>query len=370
MINFLSDYEKKIEQTDKLGEDAYDLITFGLFGEVGSVLAVSKKAKRDEESFDRDQSLVEELGDVLWYFARLCNRKGFSINTVVAPSIMGKSYQIAPTSIVNHPLALIPASADIDLVAASKELGRNAALVMCSDKDSVSLELLSGFFISYITLMSVSDICFSSVVDFNLNKTLSRFSSLESMSLPEFDLDEHEDEQLPRRFQIEISQRPNGKTYMKMNGVFLGDPLTDNIKVGDGYRFHDVFHMAYAAILHWSPVFRALLKHKRKSNPGVDETQDSGRAIVIEEGLSAWIFSIAKERNYFEGHEKISFDVLKTVKQFVKGYEVEACPYKLFEKAILDGYNVFREVKKFKRGVIVGDRDARTLTFTPATVMS
>jgi hypothetical protein len=44
-----------------------------------------------------------------------------------------------------------------------------------------------------------------------------------------------------------------------MNGVFIGDPLTDNIRDPDGYRFHDVFHFARAAILHWSPTFRALI---------------------------------------------------------------------------------------------------------------
>ena len=45
----------------------------------------------------------------------------------------------------------------------------------------------------------------------------------------------------------------------------------------------DVFHFAHAAILHWSPTFRALIRHKRKSNPDIDEAQDSGRAIVIDD---------------------------------------------------------------------------------------
>ena len=65
---------------------------------------------------------------------------------------------------------------------------------------------------------------------------------------------------------------------MRWNGVFIGDPLTDNMLDPDGYRFHDVFHFAHAAILHWSPTFRALIKHKRKDDPKVDEAQDGGRA--------------------------------------------------------------------------------------------
>ena len=68
-------------------------------------------------------------------------------------------------------------------------------------------------------------------------------------------------------------------------------------------RFHDVFHLANAAILHWSPVFRALIRQKRKSDPKIDEVEDGGRATVVEEGLTAWIFSYAKGLNFFEGHD-------------------------------------------------------------------
>ena len=124
-----------------------------------------------------------------------------------------------------------------------------------------------------------------------------------------------------------------------------------------------MFHFAHAAILHWSPTFRALVKQKRKSDPQVDEAQDGGRAIVIEEGLTAWIFSRAKQLNFFEGQDSISFDLLKGVQQFVHGYEVEKCPLKLWERAILDGYKVFRQVRDRNGGIVVGDREARTITY-------
>ena len=38
----------------------------------------------------------------------------------------------------------------------------------------------------------------------------------------------------------------------------LGNDLMDNAYEDDGYRFHDVFHLACAAVLGWSPVLRAL----------------------------------------------------------------------------------------------------------------
>ena len=150
-----------------------------------------------------------------------------------------------------------------------------------------------------------------------------------------------------------------------MNGVFIGDPLNDNILNPDGIRFHDVFHLAHAAVLHWSPTFRALIKHKRKSNKIVDETQDGGRAIVVEEGLTAWLFSRAKELNFFEGQNSVSFDLLKTVSEFVRGYEVDVCPLNHWEDTILQGYAVFRQVYAHNGGAMIGDRTTRTITFQP-----
>ena len=117
-------------------------------------------------------------------------------------------------------------------------------------------------------------------------------------------------------------------------------------------------------MLHWSPTFRALIKHKRKSKPKIDEAQDGGRAIVVEEGLTAWIFSRAKQLDFFEDQKKgVSFDMLKTIQEFVSGYEVEACPLKLWEDAILQGYEVFRKVRASNGGIIVGNRADRRVTY-------
>ncbi len=67
----------------------------------------------------------------------------------------------------------------------------------------------------------------------------------------------------------------------------LGAKLNDNSYVPDGYRFHDIFRMTCVALLGWSPVVRALLKRKRKSDRETDQVEDGGRAIVIDEALVA-----------------------------------------------------------------------------------
>ena len=205
----------------------------------------------------------------------------------------------------------------------------------------------------------------ATVVRKNIEKACGRFLDPEPSLSPIFDDKFMEEERLPQQFEIKITQRKGRRCYLQWNNVFVGEPLTDNIADPDGYRFHDVFHFAHAAILHWSPTFRALIKQKRKSDPMVDETQDGGRAIVVEEGLTAWIFVRAKELNFFEGQDKVSFDLLKGVSQFVQGYEVEACPLRLWEGAILQGYDVFRQVRDNEGGIVVGDRAARTISYKP-----
>ena len=86
---------------------------------------------------------------------------------------------------------------------------------------------------------------------------------------------------------------------------------------------------------------------------------------MVEEGLTAWIFSSAKNMEFFEDQSRLSFDLLKGVQAFVRGYEVEACSLSLWERAILDGYIVFRQLRKNNGGIVIGDRQARTICYRP-----
>ena len=143
-----------------------------------------------------------------------------------------------------------------------------------------------------------------------------------------------------------------------MNGILIGDRLTDNHDPPDFYRFHDVFHFAYAAVLGWSPVTRALFKVKRKSSSNLEENEDGARAILIEEGLTTWIFETAKAHQFFANTDQLGFDLLKAVKGFVIGYEPQ-----LLQRAILKGYAVFRELKEANRGRVTADMAGRDLRF-------
>lgn len=342
-------YAREIASTDRLPDDELMPILMGLFGEVGSVVATSKKRLRDEDAYSEyHEAVLEEFGDAFWYLAALCRRLRIDLREVV----VGASDTLA---------AGVP---EVPLQNALLDLGSaTAALVSLTENSSEARDRLIAFSVSYLKAMQVIGVDFSALVVGNLEKARGRFLKPDLSNMPTFDSGFEPEEQLPWEFEIDVTQRKSGRSYLRWNGVFIGDPLTDNISDKDGYRFHDVFHFAHAAILHWSPTFRALIKQKRKSDKVFDETQDSGRAIVVEEGLTAFVFSRAKKLNFFADQKRVSFDLLKTVQQFVRGYEVEACPASLWEIAILKGYEVFRELNSKQGGTIVGSRKDRTIEY-------
>lgn len=84
--------------------------------------------------------------------------------------------------------------------------------------------------------------------------------------------------------------------------------------IDDHYRLHDVFHLAHAAVLDRSPVIRSLMKLKRRSRPDIDLAEDGGRAIAIEEAMSALVFAYASEHNYLEGKAHVDNALLETIR--------------------------------------------------------
>ena len=73
----------------------------------------------------------------------------------------------------------------------------------------------------------------------------------------------------------------------------------------------------------------------------MDENQDGARAVIIEEAISAVVFSRAKHAHYFESATQVDYDLLKIIAEFVRGYEVEAVPTWQWERAILEGSAFF-----------------------------
>jgi NTP pyrophosphatase (non-canonical NTP hydrolase) len=192
-----------------------------------------------------------------------------------------------------------------------------------------------------------------------------------------FDDDYPETEQLPRQFTAEIKEEvgAGGKAriVLTIDGVAAGDPLQDNSHDPDGYRFHDVFHLAHAAKLGWSPVLRGkLLKRKdqkppdrkRRSNEEINEVEDGGRAIVVDEAVVAYVWEYARRHKFLDGVRTVDYRVLKTITHFTGGLEVKARSSHQWEEAILAGYDVWRQINERRQGMIAVDLEERRIEVT------
>lgn len=199
--------------------------------------------------------------------------------------------------------------------------------------------------------------------------------------VPTYDVGYPSDQRLPRQLAVRFVESIEDKGYavvrMEPLGEFgdryrarterknLGDPLNDNAIRNDGYRYHDVIHLSHAAVLGWSPVLRQLADCKRKDKPEVDRVQDGARAIAVEEGLSAFVFNYVEADGFLHGRQHLDWELLKHIRRVVRGLEVESQPFVAWQRAYLQAFDGFRNLKAHHGGEIVADLDTRTLTFTP-----
>ncbi|WP_426280214.1 hypothetical protein [Sphingomonas sp. NFX23] len=291
-------------------------LVFGLMSEVGSLAQAFKLYLRDAVGLEMQRSrLIEDIGDVQWY------------------------------------LAMIARSLDIDL---------------------------------------------EDVVRENLNRVTDRYGSLQAgdpAQVTNFDEGYTQTEVFPRRmlFRIAASDGPEGDPSPHVSfyvmaaapyafeafgdedgkqvgfrlGQSIGDPVNDNSSTDDGYRFHDAVHVAFMAVLGWSPVMRHLLRVKRKSNLVVDRTQDGARARDLEEALSAILKAFSTGRNHYASDKDVDGEVRDFIRRVVSDLEVASAPIWLWARAITQGYSAMNALREKGDGWLVADLDLRSVSFHP-----
>lgn len=369
----IHDFAVQIERTDKRpASDALRLSVLGVFGELGSLMSEIKKEVREGPSYlsFRDM-LVEEAGDLLWYFGALASslKRPFSdlFGAALDHPVEDASTFVELSTLLPH----IPRQQGDPWLHAGESAGALAAHVANHGNDEQLFGVAGAALRTVLIAFETGGIDLAAAVQNNISKSLSRFPvSRKPLSLYDDRLTHdgssiRPDERLPKNLPFEFDEvevRLKKLVVQKVFTIKIGDPLSDNIEDEDDYRFHDVFHIAYAAVLGWSPVLRALLKVKRKSHPVLDENQDGARAILIEEGISTLVFNHAKP-HLFAGAVGVDYRLLSTIKDFVRGYEVADQPLWAWERAILRGYDVFRQLKVERRGRVTMDLVRRDITF-------
>ena len=325
-ICWLNEYWTRAVQTDqfKEREDHSNLLAAGLIGEAGSIAAEAKKMDRDGAAYPAYLSkLAEECGDFLWYLVRYSD---------VVGAERPKESDIFDQG-----------EADTKLLELSLELCAIVARLKAMTGDASDAQLLLSIWRTFGRIVPSTGLDMREIGKRNLAKIESRWPK-ETIFHPLFDEEFPPEEQIPRKLTIDFVETVTGDTkavVLRYQGIGIGDRITDNIADPDGYRFHDIFHIANAVYLGWSPVLRSLLRCKRKSLPRVDRNQDGARAAIIEEAVSATVFRRAKEMNYFRGAGHVDYDLLKLIQETVSGYEVDRVPLWQWERTILEGYRLF-----------------------------
>lgn len=362
-MSWLLEYCSTAGQSDQLvgNPDHQALLLTGLVGEAGGILVEFKKRAREGAAYPQDQArLCEELGDLLWYFVRVVQMSMPSL--IKALNETQVSGRVSPQLATHFPMQLVAN----DEMHKAISLSTAASSLLKGDRGTGNARALMAVWDALLDIATVADMSMRDVARRNVEKRESRWPT-ERRYAPYFDAMFQEEEQLPRRLDVEFHELGTPErplVVLRCDGQNVGDRLTDNIRVADDYRFHDVFHFAHMAYLGWSPVLRAVLRCKRKSDRNIDENEDGARAAIIEEAVSVTVFNRAKEVGLFRNIDHVDYDILKVVEGLVQGFEVDRTPLWQWEEAILGGYEVFRQMKDHQGGRLSVDMMEHRLNYS------
>lgn len=418
---FDSDWTK-----DKPSAERLRIARYGLAAEVGSLAAALKKKvlhQSDAKWDTSNQQIIEELGDCLWYVTQLAIiGRGTGLASIVAadlsalPEEIGKNEEFKNaldqegyTRFVAEAPALIGKQGDALLddyqtlaILTARTQGRElldvcitrlllyATSVMSRQFPNTEYHLKSdilkysddrtlGMLLWHLSAVaSIYRVDLSNIAIENRIKIKSITKGSEDCATELFDAKLKRHEQFPREFSVSYISTSEGRLQMFYRGRPLGDELDDNSRTDDGYRFHDVLHLANAAVLGWSPVLRSLMNLKRKSDPETDRAEDGARARIVEEAIVKAVHSEAirvgelegltpeesRARLFSDGNQ-VSYDFLNLVMTFADGLEVEKCESWEWRKAIVSGHRLFKELQREKQGTVKVDLVNRSVSFSP-----
>lgn len=358
----LNEYQKKAFTTAKIdwsSSRGCNVPILGVVGELGSVFTELKKTLRDGPAYTEGAgNTAEEFGDVLWYLSAITSRIGLSLE-----ELAGKPSKVAHAQ---QPYAYV-----YDLVGACAELVRVVSRTGFEPKRrdrAVLVEALRNAVRMTLIALQHNKLDLDKVLTFNIRKVRGMFGPDKIRPAQCFDGKLVDYEKLPRKLAVQFLERNHGKdrveVVLRVNDLNIGDRLTDNATKDDGYRFHDAFHLAYAATLGWSPVMRATFRCKRKSDSKTDEIQDGARAAIIEEAVSQTVFDYARDHSMLKGLDRVDHGILRVVQRMVRGLEVERSGLWEWQRAILVGFEAFRALRTNNGGWLKLDAETRSLTFT------
>ncbi|MBO3736706.1 nucleoside triphosphate pyrophosphohydrolase family protein [Actinoplanes flavus] len=317
MIEF-KEYQQAAQQTSRLalgGPQAAIAPMLGLAAGTGSILNVYRKYLRDGVDLAAYREFLrEELGDLLWYVAAVATAFGLDLQDIATANLhrTRDRYPVGPPEQALMELPVFDAA--------------------CPPQERLPRRLVVAF--AEETLGS------------------GRRAARQILLAAE-----------PNAFPDGPVHGEAGKVAGYRVGGPLGDPLTDNSRRSDAYRYHDAIHLGFLAVLNWSPTTRALLHLKRKSDPMADECEDGARAVFAEEGLAAVLSRLAVRHAGFQSEASVDGEVIEVARAASMDLEVQSLPVWLWRRAIQQGFQAMRHLAENEGGYLAVDLDARELTY-------
>jgi NTP pyrophosphatase (non-canonical NTP hydrolase) len=294
----------------------------GLAGEVGALLDAHKRYLREVISFKTNRELVrEELGDLLWYIAAVATAAGLDLGDVVIENLE-RTRDLYPASNISELLK--------------------------------GLRRMDDGWPEHERFPDVISIYFDEQV-IRGSPPVARLVLIAAE---------------PNHFPDGTLENEEGKLVGFQVGKQLGAQLTDNSRTRDGYRYHDALHLAFAAVLGWSPTLRGLLNLKRRSNPQIDRDEDGARASFAEEGLTAALSRMAGKRMGLLEEQSVDGHVIEIAKALTTDTEAGTLPGWLWRRAVSQGFSAMKALDDNQGGCLTADLRARAVTYSKTPPVS
>lgn len=353
MITTLGQYQSEALKSRIVTDDpkrARSVAMLGILGEIGSSVTLFKKWRRGDGLclIYVGKKLSEDLGDILWYVSDIASQNNVSLEALQYESISGASIEI---ELCYRRIARIVGQLDTAIDDCQKNDIEAAITEMLMLMANLATQLNTNL----------------------LEVALSNLAKISEMTVSpdqskSFDADFPADEQFPPQLEVTFSPSSSGSVDTMVlvdinTGEQVGNTLDDNVKANDGYRFHDILHLAFMVYLGWSPVMRKLLGCKRKSDPEVDRVEDGARAQIVEELVVKLIDAVISTR-YGGQLGKGRFDpnvVRDDIMMFVGQLEVSKRSVQEWLKAIHVGCTIWEKLRASNRGTVIADYQRQEL---------
>jgi|TARA_R110002049_G_scaffold264815_1_gene440962 NTP pyrophosphatase (non-canonical NTP hydrolase) len=424
-IQDYADFSKRSDWTRaQPNSERRQIAQYGIASEIGSLASAVKKKILLSGDFNWNKpndEIVEEIGDTLWYVNQLADIDGHSLEEILRHDLTSllteipadinflqtlgeeqfETFRLRSTAALASQSSLsLNQYQDIAYLTARTQgqdllhvcltrllfyttviLSKGFPQVeklMQTDIKNLPLKRTLSMLVWHISALAKTyDITLEKVSEYNKDKlnNLSNVDQLPPTALHDDDDSVPEGQRFPREFSVSFVSVGPDRLQMFCDGAPLGDELTDNSSEDDGYRFHDIMHLANVAKLGWSPVLRSLLGRKRKFDPDLDEVQDGARARIVEEAIVKAVHSegeriagpdyASSSTSLFSSKKEIPFSLLRLIKRFAKGLEVEENRYWEWQDAILEGHKLYSALRSEGQGTVEVNLTKRSLKFSP-----